>query len=337
MSLELSAGTETRVNTATANDQRDPSVAGLSDGGYVVTWMSLSQDGSGYGVYAQRYDATGNTVGSETRVNTTTASHQEFPTVAALSDGGYVVTWMSVPRTAPPSTSLPRTAPPSTSMPSAMTQPATRSGARPASTPRRPTTNSILLSPALSDGGYVVTWTSIPQDGSGHGIYAQRYDASGNTVGSETRVNTTTAGPQYQSPVAALSDGGYVVTWGSPSQDGSGWGVYAQRYDATGNTVGSETHVNTTTAGDELPVRVAALSDGGYVVTWRVQDGSGDGVYAQRYDASGNTVGSETRVNTTTAGDQLYPSVTGLSDGGYVVTWMSNPRDGSGWASMPSS
>src|SRR5262245_24146979 len=98
MSSLITPSAETRVNTTTASDQHDGSVTGLPDGGYVVTWMSLSQDGSGYGVYAQRYDPTGNPVWSETRVNTTTASHQEFPTVAALSDGGYVVIWMSLPQ-----------------------------------------------------------------------------------------------------------------------------------------------------------------------------------------------------------------------------------------------
>jgi hypothetical protein len=82
MSLLITPSTETRVNTTTASDQFYPSVTALN-GGYIVTWMSLSQDGSGYGIYAQRYDASGNTVGSETRVNTTTASDQEFPTVAA--------------------------------------------------------------------------------------------------------------------------------------------------------------------------------------------------------------------------------------------------------------
>ena len=82
MSLLITPSTETRVNTTTASDQFYPSVTALN-GAYIVTWMSLSQDGSGYGIYAQRYDATGNTVGSETRVNTTTASDQEFPTVAA--------------------------------------------------------------------------------------------------------------------------------------------------------------------------------------------------------------------------------------------------------------
>ena len=47
---------------------------------------------------------------------------------------------------------------------------------------------------------------------------------------------------------------------------------------------------------------VAALSDGGYIITWQSErDGQYD-VYAQRYDANGNAVGVETLVNTSTAG-----------------------------------
>jgi Ca2+-binding RTX toxin-like protein len=35
----------------------------------------------------------------------------------------------------------------------------------------------------LHDGGFVVSWTSDGQDGSGYGIYAQRYDANGDPAG----------------------------------------------------------------------------------------------------------------------------------------------------------
>ena len=45
---------------------------------------------------------------------------------------------------------------------------------------------------ALADGGFVVTWSSAGQDGSGLGIYGQRYAADGTPVGSEFRVNTYT-------------------------------------------------------------------------------------------------------------------------------------------------
>jgi hypothetical protein len=273
MSLLITqVSTETRVNTTTASDQVQPTVAALSDGGYVVTWRSYGQDGSGSGIYAQRYDATGDTVGSETRVNTTTAWDQYKPTVAALSDGGYVVTWMSrnQDQADGPGWGI-------------YAQRYDATGDTVGSETRvNTTTGNDQISPsvaALSDGGYVVTWMSNGQDGSGYGIYAQRYDATGDTVGSETRVNATTAFDQYGPSVAGLSDGGYVVTWTSLSQDGSGYGIYAQQYDQLGNALGGEIPIATTTASDQS--KVAALSDGGYVVTWTSQDGSGLGVYSR--------------------------------------------------------
>lgn len=36
-----------------------PSIATLQDGSIVVTWSTLGQDGSGWGIYGQRYDANG--------------------------------------------------------------------------------------------------------------------------------------------------------------------------------------------------------------------------------------------------------------------------------------
>jgi hypothetical protein len=287
-------------------------VTALSDGGYVVTWMSYGQDGSNWGIYTQRYTAYGQAVGSETRVNTTIAGGQSQPDVAGLSDGGYVVTWISDAQDGSGS--------------GIYAQRYDAAG-KPIGGETRvnTTTAGYQLQPdttGLPDGGYVVTWRT--QDGSNFGVYAQRFDEEGHAVGSETRVNTTTGGEQYNAPqVAALSDGGYVVTWHWEVQDGSLDNVYAQRFDAYGHAVGSETRVNTTTLDTQFSSFVAGLSDGGYVVTWMShgQDGGYD-IYAQRYDAAGKPIGGETRVNTTTAGEQRVSAVAGLSDGGYVVTWM---------------
>jgi len=55
-----------------------------------------------------------------------------------------------------------------------------------------------------------------------------------NTLGAEFQVNTYTLGIQSSSSVAALSDGGFVVTWTSLTQDGSNYGIYGQRYAAVG-------------------------------------------------------------------------------------------------------
>ena len=61
----------------------------------MVAWMSYNQDGDDYGIYTQQYNSSGIAVGSETLVNTTTASHQYYPSITGLDDGGYVVAWQS--------------------------------------------------------------------------------------------------------------------------------------------------------------------------------------------------------------------------------------------------
>ncbi|EIC29289.1 DUF4347 domain-containing protein [Methylomicrobium album] len=274
-------GNEFQVNTTTASDQWYPAVAALHDGGYLVTWESSGQDGSGTGIYGQRYAANGSTVGGEFRVNTTTASDQQYPAVAALNDGGYLVTWQSWNQDGSDIYGQRYAA-----------NGSTVGGEFQANT----TTTNNQDTPAvaaLDDGGYLVIWQSI-QNGSDYDIYGQRYDAGGSAQDVEFRVNTTTASDQTYPAVAALNDGGFLVTWTSYGQDGSGWGIYGQRYDADGNALGGEFQVNTTTADSQYDPAVAALNDGGYLVTWISygQDGSDRGIYGQRYDVDGQPVGS---------------------------------------------
>ena len=58
MSLLISSSPEIRVNTTTASDQQEPAVAALSNGGYVMTWMSNGQDGSGQGIHSRTFTGT---------------------------------------------------------------------------------------------------------------------------------------------------------------------------------------------------------------------------------------------------------------------------------------
>jgi len=83
----------------------------------------------------------------------------------------------------------------------------------------------------------------------------------------------------------------------------------------------------------ESPQAVAMDAYGDYVITWSSngQDGGGWGVYAQRYDSNGVPLGGEFPVNTTTAGDQMYPAVAMDAAGDFVITWSGNRYDGSGW------
>ncbi|MEQ1670666.1 MAG: hypothetical protein ABL893_07405, partial [Hyphomicrobium sp.] len=65
-------------------------------------------------------------------------------------------------------------------------------------------------------------------------------DLTPTPIGNDIQVNTTTANDQLYSSVTALADGGFVVTWTSLGQDGSGWGIYGQRYTAAGAASGPE-------------------------------------------------------------------------------------------------
>ncbi|HVZ51555.1 MAG TPA: Ig-like domain repeat protein [Pseudolabrys sp.] len=315
------AGKEFAVNTATVRDQTSPAIAGLSDGGFVIVWQSNGEDGSGYGIYGQRFKATGAKLGAEFKINTTTKGNQMQPSVAALSGGGFVVAWTSKGQDG------------SGLGVYAQRYDATGTAQGGESLVNQATAGdqSMPSIAALTGGGFVIAWQSEGQDGSGLGIYARRYDATGKAQSGEFKVNTVTVNDQSRPSIAALHNGGFVIAWQSALQDSSGLGVYLQRYTAKGIRAGGETRVNTTTVDDQGAPRVANFSDGGYVVVWASnnQDGSGEGVYAQAFKDTGARVNVEFRVNTTTALDQYQPAAAGFASGNFVAVWTSQSADGS--------
>ena len=250
------SGKEFKVNTTTKGDQSLPSVASLTSSGFVVAWTSNAQDGSGLGVYAQMYDATGKASGTEFKVNTATAGDQSNPSVAGLTGGGFVIAWQG---------------PDANGLGVYMQRYAATGKAQGNETLVNKTTVSDQSAPSiapLDTGGYVIAWQSNLGDGSGLGVYMQRFNPAGAKSGSEVRVNTTTVSDQSAPAVSGFSDGGYVVLWQSQNQDGSGWGVYAQAFNDAGKAVNAEFLVNTTTAGDQLQPAVAAFASGAFTAAW---------------------------------------------------------------------
>jgi uncharacterized protein (DUF3084 family) len=313
---------EIQVNTYTSGHQMSSAIAMNSDGDFVITWDSYGQDGSSNGVYAQRYDSSGTALGSEFRVNTNTEFDQGTPSIAMDADGDFVIAWESFDRYRDYDIYAQRYDSSGTAQGGEF-----RVNTYTASTQRF---SSIAMD---SGGDFVIAWTSYGQDGSDQGVYAQRYDSSGTAQGSEFRVNSYTIGHQNQSSIAMDSDGDFVIAWTSDEQDGSTWGVYAQRYDSSGVAQGSEFRVNTYTAGMQGSPSVAMASDGDFVIAWKGQGPYGPhrDVYAQRYDSSGTAQGSEFRVNTYNRYEHFMPSVAMDSDDGFVVAWLNVKSDKSGY------
>ena len=178
----------------------------------------------------------------------------------------------------------------------------------------------------LANGGFVVAWTDASASGgdtSGDSIRAQVFAANGASVGAEFLVNTTTTGAQFQPTIAGLANGKFVVAWTDGSQAlGTGvTSIRAQIFNADGTQFHSEFLVDTAATTQSEP-KVTALVGGGFVMAWDgTGDGSGEAINAKAFNADGAAVGSEFVVDAIGQGAQFFPSITALSDGGYVVAW----------------
>jgi hypothetical protein len=348
--IAMAQALEYRVNTYTTGVQQTfaespQAVAMDSHGNYVVTWSSYGQDGSGWGVYAQRFNASGVPQGNEFRVNTTTAGDQKYSTVAMAPNGNCVITWSSYGQDGSGWGVYAQRFSVVVAAVTNITQPVANllggilgsvitgvnntlavlvngSEFRVNSTTAGDQKYSTVAMDSL--GNFVVTWSSNGQDGSGWGVCGRLYSALGLVLSNEFRINTTTAGDQMYSSVARDGAGNFVVTWSSYGQDGNGWGIFGQRFDSAGIAQGSEFQVNTTTSGDQEFSAVSMKVDGDFMVTWSGNSGGDWNVFGQQFDGDGSPAGQNFMVNTTTVGDQKFSSVAMNSMGYIVIAYSGN-------------
>ncbi len=363
---------EFRVNTETNDLQElsardrgsDRAVAINSTGDYVVVWSSLNQDGNGWGVYGQRYDRFGDTVGTEFLVNNVTQDDQIFAEVALLDDGSFVVVWEDRQGN------------------DAVFFRLFDSAGNPVGNHKQANTTTAgdQSNPSIAmdgSGNFVIVWEGNGP-GDSEGIFAQRFDAAGNNLGGEILVNTSTGNAQKDAAVSRNANGDFVVTWddnngfharrfntfGTPlgsqitmdsdisagngsvaiAEDGSfvatwradvplfGKGIYVRQYDASGNPLGSQTLVNTTVSGDQTNPSISLAPTGNFVIVWEGNgSGDGNGVFGQKFAANGNRIGSEFRINQTTGGDQIQASIALKNLNNFVVVWSgTGPGDTNG-------
>ncbi|MFC4172248.1 M10 family metallopeptidase C-terminal domain-containing protein [Microvirga sp. GCM10011540] len=333
-------GGEVLVNTTVAGRQSGGHTSSLADGGWIVIWSGNGESAGNEddaGAFLQVYNADGSRRGGEILVNTTKEGSQAAYSVSVLANGDWVVTWTGPdPESSNPEDRL------------IFQQLLNPDGSKKGNEIQVSTDSrhqSFHQLAALSDGGWVVTWSGYSPGADPQydvDVFQQVFNADGSRRGAETLVNTTTAGQQFGSGLTALSNGKWVVTWYRLDLFGMDdpnavdpKGVYQQVYNADGSKSGGEILVNTTTVGTQQVPSVTALANGEWVVTWIGPDsgltgeaGFNDhGIYQQVFNADGSKKGGEIRVNTTTVGVQTSPSIATVSRGEWVVVWQG---DGAG-------
>jgi hypothetical protein len=267
-------GAEFRANTTTAGDQTGAAVAIDADGDFVVAWQSVAVDGT-TSIVAQRFNAAGVRQGAEIAVN---ALHRSVDAVdvAMDADGDFLVAFGATDGPI-------------------FYQDANVFGRRYSAAgvaqgeefEINETVDGAQTHPRVAmdaGGNAVVKWESNGQ------VHARQFTPGGDAQGPEIRVNTFSGGQQYGGDVVVVPGGagpasGFVVTWNSDGQDGSGAGVYARRFDAAGAALGDEFQVSTRAEGDQTGGRAFAEPDGGFGIAWL--DAPSNAAIVTRYDAAG--------------------------------------------------
>jgi hypothetical protein len=290
-------------------------VAMNSAGNIVIIWNDWRNGPPD--IYAQRYSPSGTAIGPNFKVNDDTGTaYQDNPSVAMDGSGNFVITWSDWRYGSYPIYA------------DIYAQRFDSSGTAlgPNFQVNDDTGNITHYYPAVAmdvAGNFIICW----EDNRSYlDIYAQRYNSSGAAIGSNSKVNDNNLALCLNPSIAIDGTGRFVVSWidhrnGNPD-------IYAQRFNSSGTAIGSNFKVCDDT-GNAWPAYPAVAMDsvGKFVITWEDYRNSyypydnGD-IYAQRYNSSGVTLGSNFRVNSDTGtAFQYNPAIAMDKAGRTVIAW----------------
>ncbi|MGH7179054.1 MAG: calcium-binding protein, partial [Tepidisphaeraceae bacterium] len=293
------AGGAFRVNTTTTGDQDSAAVAAADDGSFVVVWTDQSVNPSR--IRAQRFSSSASAAGSEFTVNTDTTNSKGNPAIGMSGDGRFIVVWQSAGQDGD-GTGIYGQRYSSDGTPSGgeFLVNSTTSG------------DQFDAAVAMDDSAnFAATWVSTDTDG--EGVFRRLFNSAGTAQQSDTLVNTTESDDQRQPDIAMAGNGKFVIAWSSDAQDGSGQGVYFQRFDSSSAAQGSETLVNQTTDGNQRLGSVAINDGGSFTVAFQDQSTDPFSIRARKFASDGSATTSESLVGTSTA-TSARPNIARISD-----------------------
>ena len=157
------------VNLTIDGEQEGPSLAALSDGGFMIAWSDYAVSLQSARVVLRRFDAAGQPLSGEDVLNETTGGFHRSPSLVASSSDGYLVSW-SAQELGPEF------------LPDVLARQFDASGlAGPEIAVNSYTDSSQSAEDVawLAGDRFVVAYSSGDQDGSGTGVFAKMYRADG--------------------------------------------------------------------------------------------------------------------------------------------------------------
>ncbi|ADG93165.1 type 1 secretion target domain protein [Arcobacter nitrofigilis DSM 7299] len=313
------------IGNTTGKDYSE-GITSLLNGEYVVAYSG--KDGTGnsgdYSIYVQKFNADGTKDGEQVKLEATgNIDGDDFnPRITTLSNGSYIVTYYGIDENGDYSIYVQKFNADGTTAGGQVKLEATG------------VENKADINPqitSLSDGGYVVTYEGIDEDGDSS-IYVQKFNADGTTAGNQVKLEAigNTTGEDEKAQITSLNDGSYIVIYSGRDSDND-FSIYIQKFNVDGTKAGEQVKLEATddsgnviTTDSDVRPQITSLTDGGYVVTYEGNDENGDrSIYVQKFNADGIKAGEQVKLEAigVTDGVDESPEVTALEDGGYVVTF----------------
>jgi hypothetical protein len=267
-------------------------------------WLNSTTTNGVNQVMTQAWDAAGNALSAATPVALVHPGGNGppvLPKIAALTGGGYVITWGQPPGDT-----------------SVFAQRYTSAGVAAAAPVLVTATGRGSLGlTALASGGYLVAWG---QSGAATGD-VQAYSAADVPVGPVQAAGSNGDGGGPPIPVLrGLTGGGAVIVWQAALQH-----LMMQAVDATGAPLTAPQVVDDLVASPIYSsIAIGAMPDGSFVVAWT----EGGNAYARRYSASGTALGPQVKINMVTTGVGGPTGIAVLADGSFQVHWSVTAGDG---------
>lgn len=318
---------EFQINSTTVNNQRRASVAAWPSGKFVTAWESDPEVVGRFGVYTQVFSEDLVPLDSELAVSPYHKGKRMSPIVITLDVARFLVLWNAENRDGDGLGIIGRIFDDdgrSVGDEIILNLPLTRGK------------QAHAHAAKVADNGFVVVWNGNGGDLDDRGVFGRRFSADGVPQGDVFLVNSFTPGEQGNPRVAALGGDEFVVVWESAqSPDGDrSMEIHGQVFSGEGTPIGEIMMLNGYWEGEQRYPDVAALGGERFVVAWSSQDQDGDGwgVFGCVRHTSGRTVRPDFQVNTNVEGSQWISRVVAFDDGAFLVFWMDDNKDSSGFS-----
>jgi len=311
----IPCGDEFLVNTCADNNQWFSEITSLPQGGFAVCWHSNGQDGDGDGAYGQLFSSNGGRIGNEFRVNARTENDQSLSGIASLSNGGFVVCWVSDEQNGVRRDVFGQIFSPD--------------GKRIGNEIEINTfTQGDEFAPiieSLSNNGFVICWSSLVGNSYLYEHHGQAFSSDGRRIGGDILIHSGEYWSYNTLGVASISNGGFVFCWENDNETDPNQGIFGQMFSSDGNKVGDKFLINSTKESWQGDIRVKSLSNGGFLVCWT----SSYQKYGQVFSSGGTKLGGEFVLGKREffLGNEIQ--ISSLANGDIVICWVGNSLDGS--------